>query len=484
MGHRDYDSYNNTGKDDSEFQFTLSPDIWLSADDIKANESEFSFFPSDEPKPEPKRRRRRKKSRVQSIFAAAAGIILALAVVLPLMFHKSPAPSNQEPLLLPSETIPAPKPTEPTPKPTKPAPKPTEPAPKPTEPAPKPTEPAPTQPPRPAGPDQSLYFFRSLLSGDDLADYDTILQAAKSFEPQVTDIRAKTPEQVWRTYACVWNDHPELFWMDAGSGSCSYNSTGVSYLNMKYTMSRADAVRYQEQMETKVAPLLSQLANVSEYEKLLGVYEYIINNTVYQLLNTSPSAVDILVNGRGRCADYAVATTYLLNKLGMQSIYVTGDAIKPDEIVLHAWNIVRVNGNYYQVDTTWGDPVMEDGSQSINYGYFCLTTEEMSKDHSMDHKYPYPNCTDPSLGYYRMKGRYVETYDEQSIAAWLSQCSPDKIDVTFKCATESLAENYRTQLYENHKLWKILETVFPNDQFGMMYWNVNGKVFSITGQRK
>lgn len=61
MGHRDYDSYNNTGKDDSEFQFTLSPDIWLSADDIKANESEFSFFPSDEPKPEPKRRRRRKK---------------------------------------------------------------------------------------------------------------------------------------------------------------------------------------------------------------------------------------------------------------------------------------------------------------------------------------------------------------------------------------------------------------------------------------
>ena len=56
------------------------------------------------------------------------------------------------------------------------------------------------------------------------------------------------------------------------------------------------------------------------------------------------------------CAGYSKATQYLLEQLGVFCTYVTG---KTTEGGNHAWNLVKCNGDYYYVDTTWGDPVFQ-----------------------------------------------------------------------------------------------------------------------------
>ena len=66
----------------------------------------------------------------------------------------------------------------------------------------------------------------------------------------------------------------------------------------------------------------------------------------------------IFVNRQSVCAGYSKATQYLLEQLGVFRTYVTG---KTTEGGNHAWNLVKCNGDYYYVDTTWGDPVFQQG---------------------------------------------------------------------------------------------------------------------------
>ena len=62
---------------------------------------------------------------------------------------------------------------------------------------------------------------------------------------------------------------------------------------------------------------------------------------------------------------------YLLQRLGVQTIVAESDT--------HAWNIVLIDGQYYHVDATFGDPIMDDGNQVLLYYYLCLPTEDIVK---------------------------------------------------------------------------------------------------------
>ena len=69
------------------------------------------------------------------------------------------------------------------------------------------------------------------------------------------------------------------------------------------------------------------------------------------------------------------------------------------------------------MDTTWGDPGYrelqgEDVTKDfVAYEYLCCSGQMLNQTHTPDSTYPLPECTDTSLEYYRMKGRYLETAD-------------------------------------------------------------------------
>lgn len=82
------------------------------------------------------------------------------------------------------------------------------------------------------------------------------------------------------------------------------------------------------------------------------------------------SAYSALVNGRTVCAGYARAFQYLMQQLGVPCYYCTGYAGEN-----HAWNIVRLDDGYYNVDTTWDDT--GDGT----YDYFNKTDADYADSH-------------------------------------------------------------------------------------------------------
>lgn len=137
--------------------------------------------------------------------------------------------------------------------------------------------------------------------------------------------------------------------------------------------------------------------NMSDLEKEKAIHDYIVLNTKYDydnyLKKTIPNddycPYNILIKGTGVCEGYAETTQLLLSRAGIKAIVVIGQA-NNGTWGGHAWNIVQIDGKYYQLDTTWDDPV-PDRAGYARYEYFNINDSQMAKDHRWDNS-QYPAC--------------------------------------------------------------------------------------------
>ena len=117
--------------------------------------------------------------------------------------------------------------------------------------------------------------------------------------------------------------------------------------------------------------------HASEAEKVKFVNDYLVVHTKYNTNTTaSPhTPYSVLMNGEGVCEGYALAALLMFEALDVEAKYVVGDAGGP-----HAWNLVQVDGQWYQLDITWNDPMPDQGDK-VHYNYFLITDEKMAEDH-------------------------------------------------------------------------------------------------------
>ena len=85
------------------------------------------------------------------------------------------------------------------------------------------------------------------------------------------------------------------------------------------------------------------------------------------------------VNHNAVCQGYALAFKVLMDRAGIPCCYVSSDAIN------HAWNMVRLDGNWYHVDVTWDDPIYtstKDWAGSVKReNLLCSDTEIANTGH-------------------------------------------------------------------------------------------------------
>ena len=107
-------------------------------------------------------------------------------------------------------------------------------------------------------------------------------------------------------------------------------------------------------------------------------------NTKYDLRSTIPddshNVYGVLLKGIGVCDGYATTTQLLLTIAGLDCITIRGVAASSLGSEGHAWNIIKIDGIHYHLDTTWDDPV-PDTKGFVRYDYFNLTDDEISEDH-------------------------------------------------------------------------------------------------------
>lgn len=292
-------------------------------------------------------------------------------------------------------------------------------------------------------------YYYSLLGEEEAVGYKEILQGIQDHETQIA-VHLDDLDAVKEMIDKVMYDWPELFWCNGSGQVTSYGQIGENYilLEPEYQYTKEETSKMQAEIDAAVSSWLPQLnGDGTEYGRIKAVYEYLINQTDYDLeAPDNQNIYSVFVNQRSVCAGYAKATQYLLNKFGIFCTYVTGTARTEDgNIQAHAWNLVRCDGEYYYVDTTWGDPVflqeenIPDGQNLINYDYLCCNDEEIGKTHTKDELAVFPESTSTSYNYYVLNGMYYDAYDQDTfLNAMTNSIDSQAAFTAFKFSTDSL----------------------------------------------
>ena len=129
----------------------------------------------------------------------------------------------------------------------------------------------------------------------------------------------------------------------------------------------------------------------TDYEKLKFIHDWIADNTEYlddDTIDNIRRADGPIINGIAVCAGYAFAFKYLAQSLGFDCIYVTGIGNEGDT-VRHAWNMVKLDGEWYNVDVTWDD------GNTVKYSYFLKgrdTFTASGTEHIPDSGFTFPEA--------------------------------------------------------------------------------------------
>ena len=262
----------------------------------------------------------------------------------------------------------------------------------------------------------SDHFYSQQLTEEEQTVYRELLQGVNDMEECIL-IHAGKGDRPERAYEYLLYDCPELFWCTGSSQMTIYDSYTEFYPGYSCTAEEKEA--RQSEIDTAAAECLSGIdAAAGEYDRIRYVYEYLVSTVDYN--EDAPDNQNIysaLVGRSSVCAGYSRAAQYLLDEMGIECIYVVGTAQGQEA---HAWNIVNCDGNYYQMDVTFGDPVFLSSESGENlpeniiyYDYLCCTDAEIMADHVPTDEVTYPACDRDDLNYYRMNGMYYESFDTQ-----------------------------------------------------------------------
>lgn len=220
--------------------------------------------------------------------------------------------------------------------------------------------------------DSRFYPYYAMLDEKGQHLYRQIYANANQLYQVFAPVETVTAGQMRNVFAAVYNDHPELFWLDT-SYACKYRGNGQCVeIDLKFNRLAQDLENAKSVFNANAEQILSTVRSVPDnYGREKAVHDALIDKITYDLsAEMNQSAYSAMVNNRTVCAGYARAFQYLLQQLGIPCYYCTGYAGEA-----HAWNIVELPDGYYNVDTTWDDT--GEGS----YEYFNKTDADYAGTH-------------------------------------------------------------------------------------------------------
>lgn len=161
-------------------------------------------------------------------------------------------------------------------------------------------------------------------------------------------------------------------------------------------------------------------SDMSDYDKELAIHDYIVETTEYGISDAGDdsefNAYGVLVNKKAVCSGYAAAFNLLAECSGLESIVVSGQAEDDNGINViqnHAWNQVKIDGKWYNLDVTWDDPV-GNAYDMITHEYFNLDDEIFLISHSWNSE-DYNKCDSMNANYYNKQGKFFSDYNAFTI---------------------------------------------------------------------
>ncbi len=249
--------------------------------------------------------------------------------------------------------------------------------------------------------------------------YNEMYTAIRDYRESVT-LSGTRKSQMETAYYALLADHAELFWVK-GYSYVERTLSGVTtalVFKPDYSLRKDQVDTYKKKIKKKAAEFLSGAKkSMSDYEKSKYIYETLVKRVRYDIgASHNQSIVSVFVGGATVCRGYAGAAQYLLRELGIQSVVLSGRANNGVKIESHAWNAVKLDGDWYHFDVTWGDPEFQSKKikkNYVEYGYLNITDKEIKKTHSIDSHVKAPACKATKNNYFKKENLYIKKWNPE-----------------------------------------------------------------------
>lgn len=220
-----------------------------------------------------------------------------------------------------------------------------------------------------------LTFFRT---GSNLSEAtEAIRSGLLAMSPSISlRTYSLTVEQLKTILQELINSSPELF--HVGKQYQYYISgTVIDSLLPTYTCTAEEYTARSAVYESEIAALLAlRDTNWSVTETVLFYHDYLALHYSYDL--TEPynyDAYSFLTEKTGVCQAYTLTFTALMNRLNIECAYVQSEAM------VHIWNVVQIEGEWYHIDITWDDPTPDRPGQVMHSLFLLSDSAMLAADH-------------------------------------------------------------------------------------------------------
>lgn len=249
-------------------------------------------------------------------------------------------------------------------------------------------------------------FSRNLLSEGDIIK-EALFSKSHSIELE-TDISARELADLYET---VVNSEPELFYVMGSVKITVHNGKYIIYPQYE-TGFELFAFDSGAAFKKEVNNILSKVTDdMTDAEKALAVHDYMARFYEYDYNFENYNIEDIFTEKTGVCQAYADAYTYIMQKkLGIDCYTLSSHNLN------HAWNVIKIDGEWYHVDITWDDPSLNgrDYFGAAMHAYFLISSDTIRDALHAHETYDWEICSYTQWRYdFDAPNRLVEPTSER-----------------------------------------------------------------------
>lgn len=246
----------------------------------------------------------------------------------------------------------------------------------------------------------------------------------------------------------------------------SYDTDGfVTSMEAVYTKTQQDGEAELEMLDSRVRSICAMAEGLDDFAKVKLFHDEIIKNCEYTDTADSPySAYGCLIDGKAVCEGYSKAMLMLCENADIECLPVMGVYTSEDNTETpHMWNMVKLDGKWYNIDVTWDDPICDFGSDYVRYDYMNVTDEEFFTDHTPDSSVcmSFPKAESMTDNYFVKTGKYVESIDMTQdilLEAVIESTNNGERYARIKCADDETFSSAVEMLFTDGKIFDVLSS--------------------------
>lgn len=308
-------------------------------------------------------------------------------------------------------------------------------------------------------------FEYQRLDETDKKYYDIICEALNKCQLKfaINDVDYK---HIYDLMRFVELDHPEYFFFN-GEAYCRSLEKGEKkeyFFQLGSDEQDEETILHRKYELDRIVRGVAKAASKADslYRTVLFVHDYLVDNTYYDSDTADNKAKDrdsytaygCLVKGKAVCAGYSKAFQMIMQRLGISCGYVRG-VLKDGG--RHAWNVVKLDEEYYYIDVTWDDPVSKEkkAKDLKTHSYFCITSEEVFKERKPDKDVFAPETVALDYNYYIYNDYFIEKYNFEEFKSIALKQLQNSYDISVKFSSTKEMNRAKKDLIDNDAAFNI-----------------------------